>query len=108
MTTGFQIVNDLLTITKDPQAILTYTLDWSQWLEQGDALSTVTYTLQVRANDPQPIVNVDAGIIGGYQTWIKLSGGQVERTYVVSALITTAQGLTERRNFRVNVANRSA
>jgi len=108
MTTGFQIVNELLTIKKDPQAVLTYTFDWSQWLANNDELSTVTYTLQVRANDPQPIVQVDSGIINGNQTWVKISGGQLERTYVVTALVTTAQGLIDRRNFRINVVNRSA
>lgn len=108
MTTGFEVVNQLLTIKKDPQAVLTYTFDWSEWLIDGDSLDTVNYTLQVRANDPSPIVKIGSDIIGGNKTWIKLSGGQVERTYIVTASITTALGLTDRRNFRVNVANRSA
>lgn len=108
MTTGFEVVNQLLTIKKDPQAVLTYTFDWSQWLIDGDTINSVSYTLQVRANDPSPIIKLDSGISAGDLTYIKLSGGQVERTYIVTAAITTQNGLTDRRNFRVNVANRSA
>jgi len=108
-TTGFQIINELLTIDKDPVAVLTYTFDWSQWLVNGDTIGNASYSLQVRANDPQPIVNVQSGIAnGGLQTYIKLSGGQNERTYVVTCTVTTANGLIDRRNFRVRVKNRSA
>ena len=109
MTTGFQIINELLTIDKDPVAKLTYTFDWSQWLTTGDTITTTVYELQVRANDPRPIVNEDSGIVGGgLQTYITLSGGQKERTYTVTCTVTTADGLIDRRNFRVRVKNRSA
>jgi len=107
-TTGFQIINELLTIDKDPVAVLPYTFDWSQWLVDGDTIVTAVYTLQVRANDPQPIVNVNSGVIGGTQTYITLSGGQNERTYIVTCTVTTVNGLIDRRNFRVRVKNRSA
>lgn len=108
MTTGFEIINQVLFIDKDPEAVLTYTFDWSQWLESGDTIDTAEYTLQVRANDPEPLVKVDDGIISGTKTYVKLSGGQVERTYTVTAKITTDTGLVDRRNFKVKVHNRSA
>jgi hypothetical protein len=109
MTTGFQVINELLTIDKDPAAVLTYTFDWSKWLTSGDTINNAVYELQVRANDPQPIVNVLSGITAaGLKTYIKLSGGQKERTYIVTVTVTTAGGLIDRRNFRVRVKNRSA
>lgn len=109
MTTGFQIINELLTIDKDPVAVLTYTFDWSQWLVDGDTIGNAVYELQVRANDPKPIVNQASGIAGaGLKTYIKLSGGQKERTYTVTCTVTTANGLIDRRNFRVRVKDRSA
>lgn len=107
MTTGFQIINQTLYVDKDPQAELTYTFDWSEWLNSGDSLSAVEYALQVRANDPEPLVNEDSGLVGA-KTYIKLSGGQVERTYTVTARITTDAGLIDRRHFKVRVFNRSA
>ena len=108
MTTGFQIINQTLWIEKDPSATLTYTFDWSQWLVGTDIITAVTYELQVRANDPIPLVNVARGIVSGNKTYIKLSGGQVERNYIISCTVTTDSGLIDRRNFRVKVVNRSA
>ena len=107
MTTGFQIVNGMLYVDKDPQAVLTYTFDWSDWLTTGDSLADVDYTLQVRANDPQPLINVDSGL-SGTKTYIKLSGGQIERTYTVTAKVTTDAGLIDARHFKVKVYTRSA
>lgn len=107
MTTGFQVINGMLYVEKDPQAELTYTFDWSEWLVSGDNISDVEYTLQVRANDPQPLLKGDSGLVGN-KTYVRLSGGQVERTYTVTAKVTTDAGLVDRRHFKVRVYNRSA
>jgi len=107
MTTGFQVNQSMLYIDKDPEAVLTYTFDWSEWLESNDAINAVEYSLQVRANDPKPLVNEDDGFVDS-KTYITLSGGQVERTYTVTAKVTTTNGLVDRRHFKVKVYNRSA
>jgi hypothetical protein len=108
MTTGFQIINQQLSTEKDPSAVLTYTFDWGEWLIDGDTITTNSYALQVRANDPAPLVQVTSGITSARYTYVKLSGGQLDKTYVVTCTVTTAAGLTDRRNFRVRVVNRSA
>ena len=95
-------------IPKDPQAQLVYSMDWSEWLPQGDSLATASYTLQVRANDPTPLVRVSQGVQSGTLTYVELSGGAVGKVYTITAAITTADGNTDRRNFRVKVENRSA
>lgn len=94
-------------ILKDPDAQLTYTFDWVEWLPTGDTISTVTYTLQVRANDPAPLVRESQGVTGT-KTFVELSGGQVGKVYTITAEVTTADGSIDRRNFRVKVENRSA
>ena len=108
MSTGFEIYNQQLWIEKDPEAQLVYTFDWSQWLQAGDELSQVEYTIQARLNDPSPLTQVASGLVLGTKTYIELSGGQVEKNYVVTAKITTTNGLIDRRNFRVKIINRSA
>jgi len=108
MTTGFQIINQQLWTEKDPSAVLTYTFDWADWLIDGDTIVTASYALQVRANDPVPLVKVTSGVTGARYTYVKLQAGQVDKTYVVTCTVTTAAGLTDRRNFRVRVVNRSA
>lgn len=107
ITQGFVQTIAGLQISKDPEAQLTYTLDWVDWLPTGDQLSTVNWTIQARANDPDPLVSVSSGITGT-KTYIELDEGQVGKTYTVFCKITTNDGLEDRRFFRVKVENRSA
>lgn len=107
MTTGFEYKNNLLQIDKDLEAVLAYTFDWVEWLDEGDSLVTAEYTIQTRSNDPRPLVNVDSGITGT-KTYIQLSNGQLDKVYTVTVKVTTANDLIDRRNFRVRVINRSA
>lgn len=107
--TGFQHDNTGSWISKDPQAQLTYKIDWSQWLLTGDALDTASYDLQVRANDPQPLTQTDSGAdVPNNQTYVSLAGGQVGKIYTVTCTVTTTQGNTDRRSFRIKVENRTA
>lgn len=106
--TGFEQTLQGLTIPKDTEAQLIYTFDWSQWLPTGDSISSVDYTVQARSNDPDPLVKENSGVVGGTKTYIELSNGQLGKVYTVTAKITTADGLIDRRNFRVKVLDRSA
>jgi hypothetical protein len=107
MTTGYVQTTQGLQIEKDTEARLTYTFDWVDWLPAGDTLSTVTYTVSARANDPDPLVRVSSGIQGS-KTYVELRDGQEGKTYIVTAAITTVDGLIDRRYFRVKVLDRSA
>ena len=106
--TGYEKDNTGSWIAKDPSAQLVYSMDWSDWLPVGDSLTQVEYTLQVRANDPQPLVKESSGVQGTDISYVELSGGQVGKIYTVTAEITTNDGLIDSRSFRVRVENRSA
>lgn len=106
-STGYYQTIQGLTIEKDTEAVLTYTFDWVDWLPTGDTLATVNYTITARANDPDPLTKVSQGIQGS-KTYVQLSNGQETKSYVVTAAITTADGLVDRRYFRVKVLDRSA
>jgi len=96
-------------INKDSVAQLIYTFDWSEWLNEGDTIATVEYAVKARLNDPIPIVMESQGVDNTSKlTYVELSGGQSNKSYIVSALITTANSLIDRRAFRVNVVDRSA
>ena len=75
MTTGFYQTIQGLSIEKDPEADLTYTLDWANWLPTGDSLSASSWTISTRANDPDPLLKVSNGI-QGTKTYIRLNNGQ--------------------------------
>ena len=96
-----------LNIDKDTEARLTYTFDWVDWLDPGDSIVSVEYTVSARANDPDPVVVEDFGFIGT-QTYVELSGGVKDKIYVVTAKVNTAKNLVDRRNFKVFVVSRSA
>jgi len=106
---GFEQTNYGLYITKDVEAQLIYTFDWSEWLDTGGTVSTVDYTVAARRNDRSPIVEEDSGVSGdNLSTYIEISGGQVDKTYIVSCKVTTANGLIDKRNFQMKVVDRSA
>ena len=80
-------------IYKDPQAVLDYAVDWSEWLG-GDPIASVIWS-------------VPAGITKTLQTqtdtrataW--LSGGTAGQSYAIGCRITTQAGRTAERSFRV-------
>jgi hypothetical protein len=105
--TGFEQTLQGLVITKDPEAKLTYALDWSEWLPTGDSLSSSTWQIVSRINDPTPLIKVSNGI-QGTKTYIQLDNGQGGKTYTLYVKIITVDGLEDRRFFKVKVADRSA
>jgi len=107
MATGFTQSAQGLQIEKDTEAQLVYTLDWSDWLPQGDSLSTVNWSITARANDPDPL-EIESSGINGTKTYVELSNGQEGKSYIVTARITTTDGAIDRRFFRVKVMSRSA
>jgi hypothetical protein len=106
---GFNQTAYGLYIQKDVEAVLTYTFDWSQWLQDGDTIKTVEYTANARRNDPTPVEVVGFGRdMSHTQTYVELSNGQENKTYVITAKIETENGLIDRRSFRIGVVDRSA
>lgn len=106
---GFVQTNQGLEIDKDVEAQLTYTFNWSDWLPAADTIATVTYSAAARRNDPTPITIESSGIAdSNTDTYVELSGGQADKTYIITCKITTNDGLVDRRNFRVKCVNRSA
>lgn len=106
--TGFEKTNYTTQISKDPVAELTYTLAWDQWLETGDSLATVSFTAAARRNDPTPITVLGSGIVNLTNAYVRLSGGQANKLYVITCAITTTEGLTDSRQFRILVEKRQA
>lgn len=92
-------------IAKDPSAQLTYSMEWNQWLATGQSLASTTYTVSTISGDAAPLTKEASGI-SGTQSYVELSGGTAGELYTVTAEITTDDGATDRRAFRVKVDNR--
>lgn len=94
-------------IVKDPAARLVYSMNWTEWLAQGQTIVSVDYTNNSRVNDTAPLVIVTEGVQSGTVTFAEIQGGAVGKIYTVTAEITTDDGATDRRSFRIKVENRS-
>jgi hypothetical protein len=86
------------TFTKDPDAILDYTFDWSEWLGT-DTISTSTFTLTSG-------ITKDSDSKTTTTTTIWLSGGTSGSTYLVTNRIVTVGGRTEDRSIMIEVRSR--
>jgi hypothetical protein len=107
--TGYKNDTQGAWIPKDPEAQLVYSMDWSEWLSAGQTISSVTYTENSRINDTAPLVIESSGISNaGTLTYAEISGGAQGKTYTVTADITTDNGATDRRAFKILVQNRFA
>lgn len=84
--------------TKDPDAVLDYTFDWTQWLA-GDTISNSTW------NVPAGLTSTGSASTATSAT-VWLSGGTAGLSYEVSNRITTANGRTDDRSIIIKVEQR--
>ena len=96
--TGFKTDAEGAYIVKDPQARKDYTVDWSRWLNAGDIIAAVQWTVE-------PGLNKHNEGKTDTTTFIELSGGEAGKAYVCVAHITTANGLEDEKSFRVVIRN---
>lgn len=81
---------------KDPDATLDYGIDWSDWLDSGDTISSVTWV-------------VPTGITKTAQShtdtisMIWLSGGTLGQSYDIVCRITTTGGRIDDRTFTIRI-----
>lgn len=81
--------------TKDPDAALDYTVDWSEWLGV-DSIATSTWTV------PEGITK-DADTNTATTATVWLSGGVLYANYTITNTIETAAGRTDQRSITVKV-----
>jgi hypothetical protein len=87
--------------TKDPDAVLKYKFDWSDWLASGETISTHTIT-------PEAGITVDSSSITDTNTsvTVTLSGGTAGNVYDVACLITTSDSQTDERTIKITCRQR--
>lgn len=83
--------------TKDPDATLDYTWDWTAWLGD-DTISTAVFTA-----DPGIVIEYDSVAPKTATVW--LSGGTAYQTYQVICKITTAAQRIEDRSIKIFCAH---
>lgn len=103
---GFLRDNEGIYIEKDSEASLTYTLDWTDWLVNGETVSSSTFDVETLTGDADPMTK-SAQSSTTTTTTIKVAGGTQGKLYRIYNTVTTSGGLTDRRYFRIKVTARS-
>jgi len=89
-----------MTFTKDPNAVLDYSVDWSAWLA-GDQISSSEWVLEDGAQLEQV-----TDTFTPTKTTVWLRGGIAGTTYLVTNRIVTSGGRTDDRTISVKVEDR--
>lgn len=85
----------------DPQAVLDYRIDWSSWLQDGETISTSTWTVAAGITEASPAASHDST-----SATIWLSGGTVGSNYALTNHITTSASRQDDRTITVQVRER--
>ncbi len=84
---------------KDPSAVLDYGFDWSDWLNTGETISSVVWTVPTGlTKDSQSNTSTIATV------W--LSSGTAGQSYQVACKIVTSVSRTDERSMMIIVENR--
>lgn len=87
------------TYIKDPQAVLDYKIDWSEWLDT-DAISDSSWSTADTG------ITIDSDEFNTTETVVWLSSGTVGTTYTLTNHITTTGGRQDDRSIKIKVKNK--
>ncbi|MGA5467183.1 hypothetical protein [Mycobacterium sp. NPDC050041] len=79
-------------VRKDPDAVLDYVFDWSEWLD-GDTISSATVTIEGPTGDTS--ITVDDSSFTDTTTTVWLSAGTENHNYLITWRVVTAGGRTD-------------
>lgn len=105
--TGFRQDNTGSYIDKDPGAVLTYSIDWSEWMPANDTIANSVMTVSTITGDTSPMVVISSGFVANTSiAYAELDNGSAGNIYTVTNTITTTDGAVDVRRFRVRVTPR--
>lgn len=84
---------------KDPDAVLDYAVDWTEWLTEGETITDSTWLV------PDGLTEDSASHTTSRAT-VWLAGGTAGTRYAVTNRITTDQGRTDDRTITIDVKER--
>lgn len=92
---------------KDPDAVLDYKFSWSDWLDVGETISSITTTVESIAGDAAPLIE-DSVQSDSSSVVMWLSGGTPQNRYRVSCRITTSNSPAriDERSIQIQIVER--
>ena len=95
-TTGFEQDNTGAFILKDPESVMDYTIDYSNFLAAGDTINTFSFTATSGIT-----IDSSSKAANNKSVTVVLSGGTAGTTYTIKSTIVTANSTTAVKRFRV-------
>lgn len=86
---------------KDPAAVLDFTADYSDYLAEGETISTSTWSA-----DPDGGLTIGSATNTGGAPTVFVSGGTAGQVVVLTNRIVTSAGRTDDRSFTIRIENR--
>lgn len=93
------VANPLETWPKDPDAILSYRLDWTEWLDGADTIASAAWSIP-------PGLTEDASANTTTTATVQLSGGVHGQSYYCRCRVTLASGEKDDRTVLIEVYHR--
>lgn len=84
---------------KDPDAIIDFGVDWSDWLATGETITASWWTVESGLTE-------NSNTFGDTSTTIWVQGGTAGETYTLANKVATSGGRTDERSFEVMVEER--
>lgn len=93
---------------KDPDSVVDYAVPWGDWLQAGESIAAVewdatVFTIDSSASAASAVIN---GETHSAVEVVWLSGGTIGQVGTVRCRVTTDQGRTEDRSFRLLCAEK--
>ena len=103
--TGFRRDNKGAFIEKHPNANIQYGVDFTDYLNSGDAIASASVSIESITGDSSPLqlptdANTDVNIAGAVVS-VRVEGGTSGKEYDVDVQINTVNGDTDVRRFRI-------
>lgn len=103
--TGFKRDNEGAFIEKAPTANIKYAVDFTDYLNSGDAISSASVSIESIAGDASPLAfptnSATDVLIAGAVVSVRLRNGTLNNIYNVDVTIVTSNGDTDKRRFRI-------
>ena len=108
--TGFKRDNQGAYIEKHPNANIQYGVDWTDYLNAGDVISTASVAIESITGDSAPLAfptNAATDVVvAGAVVSVRLEGGTTGNVYNVDVTIVTGNGDTDVRRFRIVIGEK--
>ena len=92
---------------KDPEAVLDFGFDWSDWLDSGSGETISSHTITIACDDEDtPALTKDSDSESSGVVTVWLSSGTAGLVYTVECKVVTSASRTDERSMMIRVQER--